>query len=314
MTRRSLARQLATLGAALTALALALAGCGLVTASAPTTVQLVVTRDFGARVLYRSDGLRASAGETMLGLLRSRLPVSVSSGGLVEGVDGIWGGPQAGTPAGSARWLYYVNGVQITSSPASTSVRPGDHIWWDLHEARQGADAAAVVGSFPEPFLNGVEGKRLPVRIECTSSSEACQTVTASLRRLSVPAAVAALGSGAAPETLRVLVGPWARIEGELAPRAMASGPSVSGVDARFSASGQTLTLLDQQGAPVQQLGAGAGLVAATRGAREAPVWIVTGTDGAGVQLAARAFDRATLEHRFAVALRPGAVIALPAR
>jgi hypothetical protein len=41
-------------------------------------------------------------------------------------------------------------------------------------------------------------------------------------------------------------------------------------------------------------------------------VWLVTGTDEQGVQLAARAFDQRTLHDRFAVALGPDGAIALP--
>ncbi|HTC72082.1 MAG TPA: hypothetical protein VK655_04290, partial [Solirubrobacteraceae bacterium] len=51
-------------------LLVALAGCGLITAAAPTTVQLLVTSEFGARVVHRSGALQASAHETVLGLLR----------------------------------------------------------------------------------------------------------------------------------------------------------------------------------------------------------------------------------------------------
>jgi hypothetical protein len=304
---------LGALGAAL--VVLVLGGCGLITASAPTAVQLVITSDFGAHALHRSGGLRARGGETMLALLRSEYPVGASAGGdVVDSIDGLSGGPEARAPGRSARWFYYVNGVPITSSPARTSVRPGDHVWWDLHDASPTAVPTAVVGSFPEPFLNGVEGKRLPVRIECASvSGYACTAVTASLRRASVPAGLAEIGSGGAPETLRVLVGPWDRIGGELAVQSIERGPRVSGVDASFSAGGQTLTLLDEQGQPVQRLNGDAGLIAATRGAKEAPVWVVTGTDDAGVELAARAFSPTALEARFAVALRPGAAIALPA-
>jgi hypothetical protein len=300
-----------------TLVVLALAGCGLITASAPTAVQLVITSDFGAHVLHRSSGLRARGGETMLALLRSEYPVGASADGdVVNSIDGLSAGPEAGASGRSARWFYYVNGVPIYSSPARTSLRPGDHVWWDLHDAGQiAAGATAVVGSFPEPFLNGVEGKRLPVRIECASvSGHACTAVTASLRRVSVPAAVAQIGSGGAPETLRVLVGPWNRVGGELAVQDIERGPRVSGVDAGFSAGGRTLMLLDEQGQPVRRLNGDAGLVAATRGAKEAPLWVVTGTDDAGVELAARAFDRAALEDRFAVALRPGGAIALPVR
>ncbi len=294
--------------------ALALAGCGLGAGPAPTTVQLLVTREYGSQVLHRSGSLSARGHETVLGLLRRELPVATTAGGrAVAAIGGLSAGRQAGHEQPLV-WLYYVNGVQVSSAPGATSVHPGDHIWWDLHEAGRAAGTTAVVGAFPEPFLNGIAGDRLPVRVECASGSgHACSVVTASLRRFGVPAAVAAIGSGGAPETLRVLVGEWARVAGELAAQSIGRGPAFSGVFARFSSAGQALTLLDAQGGAVGTLSADAGLVAATRGAGEAPLWVVTGTDAAGVELAARAFNRATLDHRFALALAPGAAIALPA-
>jgi hypothetical protein len=289
--------------------ALTLAGCGL--GGAPTAVQLLVTREFGARVLNSAGATNASAGETVMDLLMSHNSVVTSSDGhIVQGIDGLSGAPQDGQPE---NWFYYVNGVEAPRGAATTLVHPGDHVWWDLHDWSQATAIPAVVGSFPEPFLNGIEGKRLPVRIECASASGyACGKVTASLRAHGVPAAIAAIGSGAAPETLRVLVGPWMSVAGELAAQSIARGPRYSGVYARFSANGQSLTLLDEQGRPAQTLGADAGLIAATQSAKEAPVWVVTGTDGAGVSRAANAFDQATLEHRFAVALGAGGAIALP--
>jgi hypothetical protein len=294
----------------------ALAGCGLITAAAPTTVQLLVTSEFGAHVLKRSGALHASAHETVLTLLRRYYPVSLSADG--RSVQSIGGIPATTSAAGgepSAQWFYYVNGVQSSVAPAKRSVYPGDHVWWDLHDGSHSENEAALVGSFPEPFLNGVEGKRLPVRIECVSASgPACTVVSDGMRESTVPAALAAVGSGGAPETLRVIVGPWARIGGELAAEGVGRGPSVSGVYATFSSDGRTLTLLDQAGQPVRRLTSDAGLVAATQSAKEQPVWLVTGTDEAGVALAARAFNRVALADHFAVALAPGAAIALPAR
>jgi hypothetical protein len=134
----------------------------------------------------------------------------------------------------------------------------------------------------------------------------ACQTVTARLRAFGVPAAIDAIGSGGAPETLRVMVGPWRAVESDPNAEGIEHGPSASGVYARMSAGGHTLTLLDERGAPVRTLASGAGLIAATRRDEEAPVWIVTGTDSAGVSLAARAFDASTLQDHFALALAPG--------
>ena len=169
----------------------------------------------------------------------------------------------------------------------------------------------AVVGSYPEPFLNGLEGKRLPVRIECASASgSACQTVISRLRALSVPAAVSAIGSGAAPETLRVMVAPWSGLEGVLA-QELEGGLGSSGVYARFSQRGRRLELLDQEGTATQTLTSG-GLIAALLAPKEAPVWVITGTDEAGVDRAAHALDEATLANRFAVALAPSGALALP--
>ncbi len=73
------------------------------------------------------------------------------------------------------------------------------------------------------------------------------------------------------------MVGPWSQVDGDLAAQALERGPRASGVYARFSADGRTLTLLDQDGRRAQTLGAGAGLIAATASGEEAPVWVVTG-------------------------------------
>ena len=67
------------------------------------------------------------------------------------------------------------------------------------HDWSQTDDVPAVVGSFPEPFVNGHRRQTLPVRVECAVvNGYACRTVTARLRALGVPAAFAALGGGGA--------------------------------------------------------------------------------------------------------------------
>ncbi|HXN39033.1 MAG TPA: DUF4430 domain-containing protein [Solirubrobacteraceae bacterium] len=304
--RRALA---ATFG--VLALAAALAGCGLGAGSPPTAVQLLVTRDFGARVLSRDHAPNVHGEETVMSLLMRNDPVSTRyGGGFVQSIAGLAGGQEDGQPVD---WFYYVNGVEATKGAAATNVHPGDHIWWDRHDWSQAEDIPAVVGSFPEPFLNGVGGKRWPVRIECADvSGYACTTVTSRLRALGVPAAIAAVGSSGEPETLRLMVGPWNRIGGDLTAHTIAAGPRVSGVYARFSANGRTLALLDQAGSQVRTLDRDAGLIAATRNGEAAPLWVVTGTDLAGVDLAAHDFQQAILQDRFAVALSGTQATGLP--
>jgi hypothetical protein len=244
-------------------------------------------------------------------LMRNAAVTTRYGGGFVQSIDGFSGGHEAGQPVD---WFYYVNGVEAPVGAAATTVHRGDHIWWDRHDWSQTDSVPAVVGSFPEPFLNGVEGKRLPVRIECSSlSSDPCRTVAAQLRALGVPAALAGIGPGGEPESLHILVGPWSAVRGAQGTETVEKGPGASGVYARISAHGGSITALDEQGRTVRTLAANSGLVAATRFEEEAPVWLVTGTDEAGVELAARAFDRRSLENRFALALEPGgAALALP--
>lgn len=286
-------------------LAVALAGCGLGAGPAPSAITLTVTRDFGAHTVRAMGPPSVHGQETVMSLLMRNATVTTRfGGGFVQSVDGSSGGSTGGQPRD---WFYYVNGVQAPQGAAATNVHPGDHIWWDLHDWGQTDSVPAVIGSFPEPFLNGIDGKRLPVRIECaTVSSAPCQTVSSRLRALGVPAALAAIGPGDEPETLRVLVGPWTALRGDPAAHQIELGPRSSGVYARFAASGATLALLDEQGAVGRTLTTGAGLIAATRYGEEAPAWVITGTDTAGVQLAAQSLDETTLADRFAVALAPG--------
>ncbi len=290
---------------------LALAGCGLGAGATPGGVRLMITRDFGTRVLHTSAHPKVSGQETVMSLLLRNYSVQNRfGGGFVESIDGTGGGEAGGHPLD---WFYYVNGVEAQKGAADTDVHRGDSIWWDLHDWSATEDVPAVVGSYPEPFVHGTGGKRLPVRVECArAAGSACQAVSARLQQAGVPAATGALGAGGGPELLRVLVGPWRELRLERLLQPLESGPRASGVYAKPNASGTQLVLLDPDGHPVRTLGAGSGLVAATAGQERVPIWAVTGTDPAGVSLAAGALDAATLRNRFAVAVTAAGAQPLP--
>ncbi|TMM19729.1 MAG: DUF4430 domain-containing protein [Actinobacteria bacterium] len=279
-----------------------LTGCGLGAGPAPGGVHLTVTRDFGSTSLRSWSAPRVRGQETVMSLLLRNAAVGTRyGGGFVQSIDGVAGGREDGRPVD---WFYYVNGREAPQGAASTNVNPGDYIWWDRHDWSQTDHIPAVVGSFPEPFLNGIAGKRLPVRIECAVvAGRPCRTVTSRLRAEGVPAAVAALQGGGAPLTLRVLVAPWKMLKSDPVAGAIQRGPAASGVFARFAADGSTLTLLDPDGRPTDTLRAGAGLIAATASEEHAPVWVISGTDAAGLEHAASSFDQPTLQDRFAVAV-----------
>jgi hypothetical protein len=284
----------------------ALGACGLGAGPAPGGVHLTVTRDFGATVMRSWSAPSVRGEETVMSLLMRNATVSTRySGGFVQSIDGVEGGHERGEPVD---WFYYVNGVEASLGASSTKLHSGDHIWWDERDWSQAAHVPAVVGSYPEPFLNGIGGKRLPVRVECAQvGGGACRTVTSRLRTTGVPAAVAALGTGIDAHTLRVLVAPWALLKGEPAAAALQKGPAASGVYARFSADGRTLTPLYRDGRAAPALGPASGLIASTAREESAPIWVVTGTDAAGTESAARAFGAGALANRFAVTVAGGA-------
>jgi hypothetical protein len=260
----------------LLAAALLLAGCGVGQTGHQAPAKLTITRDMGAVTVRESE---VEGGQTVGAVLHDR-------------------------PVG-ARWL---NGV---AAGDDAEVHGGDQLWADAAPAS--ARTPAVVGSFPEPFLHGIDGKRLPVRIECADArGAACRQVGDRLTSYDIPAARGGLQTARADETLRVLVGPWTALRPDPAVNALERGPRASGVYARIAPDGRSIAVLDASGRITKTLGAGSGLVAVTKLPDDRPTWVVTGTDVAGVASAARAFEEGTLEHRLALAVSDDLPVALP--
>jgi len=304
---RTVASALATLAAVLTVAGVA--GCGLGPGPGTGNVTVTVTRGFGHRVLRQISEGSVPGSETVMRMLQRRFRVSTRyGGGFVQSIDGA-----AGDSSGHD-WFYYVNGVEAPQGAATTAVHRGDRIWWDLHDWYHTDSVPAVVGSFPEPFVHGVGGKRLPTVIECAPGNErACTEVSAEMRATGVPVASQLLGTGSGTESLALLVGTWAQLRPTIVSALIAKGPGRSGVYARFSGSApSTLQLLDPEGRPGRTLGAGAGLVAATRDHVSQPTWVVTGTDTTGVAAAAASLTPARLRNRFALAVQGASYIPVP--
>lgn len=299
--------------AAPAALALACAGCGLGSGKAPGGVHLTVTDRFGTRPVARTGSPSIAGDETVMRLLQRNAKVRTRySGGFVQSIDGLSAGRPGGRPVD---WFYFVNGIEAPQGAAKTHVDQGDRIWWDRRDWGVTPHVPAVVGSFPEPFLHGVGGKRLPVRVECGVPGGAdCGLVTKSLLKLGVPAANATVATSPGKESLRLLVGPWRTLRVDSGVAQLRRGPKVTGVYARVVDDGHTIETLDQRGGLVRRLGAGTGLIAALELGDAGTFWVVTGTDDAGAASAARAFadGESALGDKFALAISADRAIALP--
>ncbi len=291
-------RALAAAAAAITAVAVA--GCGLGSGPGTGDITVTVTRGFGTERIGAITVARVPGSETVMRILERRFAVQTRyGGGFVESID-----RRAGSGS-QMDWFYYVNGIQAPHGAAATSLHRGDHVWWDLHDWSATDTIPAVVGSFPEPFVNGNGGKRLPVTLECAADVRAaCASATNALNAAHIPFASQYIGTGSGSDTLGIVVGTWADLRPEVAAGLIDHGPSASGVYARFSGDGRSLALLDPAGHTVRTIGAGAGLVAATADSQSEPTWIVTGTDAAGVAAAAAALTPSRLHDHFALAVQ----------
>ncbi len=265
----------------------ALAGCGASANTSSDEISITVTRDFGADDVVALE----------------RVP---SAGGLARIFERH--------PNRRGAQSLFVNGILADEAASELTVQGGDRVWLDQHEAGAAREIRAVVGAFPEPFLRGSDGRRLPVRVECDDPrGGACAAVADKLVGLGVVAGRSIISRSAADETLRILVAPWKRLRGrEFEADSIDAGPRASGVYARFDASAERLLVLGPGGDVARTLGDGAGLIAATRQTGRQPVWFVTGTDEAGVAAAARALDESVLADRFALAIADDLPVAVP--
>jgi hypothetical protein len=292
------------------ALTLAIAGCGLGPGRGTSQVTLTVTRAFGAMRVASIQQRRVPGSETVMRMLQRSFRVSTRyGGGFVESINGLSGS------SSKLDWFYYVNGIEAPVGAAATAVHRGDRIWWDLHDWSASLNTPAVVGSFPEPFLHGVGGKRFPTTLECAPDvSAACKRVGSELAGVGIPVASQLIGTGSGADTLGVVVGTWRDLRSELVARLIERGPAVSGIYARFDPGGASLALLDPHGRVVETLRSGAGLIAATAQASSKPIWLITGTDPAGVRAAASALTAARLRDHFALAVHGSADLPIPLR
>jgi Domain of unknown function (DUF4430) len=300
--------------------ALAAAGCGLGPGADVGSVQLTVTREYGrVPILQRSPEAKES--DTVMRLLEANAEVETRyGGGYVHSIDGVAEDERGGDPYD---WFFYVDGTESPVGAAEAQAEGGERIWWDYRDWSATDHVPAVVGSWPAPFVSGVEGRRSPVVVECAGakrgsvagSSRAREPgvdwgdACAATRRALVGEGVE-LASGSPQGAIRVLVGPWQRLREDPAARLVEAGPAESGVYAVFR--GSELVALDESGAEAQRLGPEAGLVAATSRYGGPPVWLVSGGTAAAVRAAAGLLDGEDLRDHYAVAIEDGKVTPLP--
>jgi hypothetical protein len=287
-----------------------LAGCGVGFGPGESSgeAELAVTRDYGSQVLLEKQVGPLNQSSTALRLLDQNAEIETSYGGaFVDSIESI----SSESGSRSRDWFYFVNGIAAERGAAEFVIEPGDRMWWDYRDWTDAMDINAVVGAFPAPMKGGYDGVRWPVSVDCLSVRPACDEVS---RRLEEAGVELGPESTAGPDVLRVLVGKWAEVGRDEVAAELEKGPSASGIFAGFVGGGGRTRLvgLDSQADPAVDFGRESGLVAALRRGNAPPLWLVTGTDPAGVGSAAAALAGEKLKGRYAAAVSPEGVFSLP--
>lgn len=284
-----------------------LAGCGGPRESSATTVDgIALDRGpvVGEREGGRSPGVRALSARTAkpIAKLRDDLRASMFREKEDEG----------------ATFTPYLNGLLPALGEAELAY-PGDRVGWVPRDvADTGATPSAVVGLFPAPFTTRFTAKRrfYPVRIQCADvRSAACDATEQSLLEEDVRVTTSNLSDQASRGVVRLVVGPWATIRGSFVQGRLGDALAIEqpgerngygvSIDAKGTAIEQGAVFGEAAGAAAPR-GPGTGLIFALRDSLGLPVWIVTGTDEAGVTAAASSLTKAALAGRVAAIIPAG--------
>lgn len=292
--------------AALVAAALG-TGCGFGEGdSSEGDATLVVTRDYGTEAVLEATSPDPSESETVMRFLDREADIETRyGGGFVQSIEGTSAGTEGDR---TLDWFFFVNGIESEIGAAEADVLGGDRVWWDYRDWTEAMRVPAVVGAWPEPFLQASAGAgRLPVRVVCGGEEAICNAAQDALADSGVSSVIVSIGDDEASDAMRMVVGPWAEIRDDPAARLLERPPAVSGVFTRVTSDG--FATLDVES---EEAGVSEGIVAATRVGGSPPSWIVTGITAQGLDDAVASLDADLLRDHYAVATAGGRSIPLP--
>jgi len=277
------------------------------TASTPFS-RVVVTTDFGETLLVE-ETLDPMGDTTAMEALKQVAEVETAyGGGFVNAIEGLCSGYTAGHTS-KTDWFWYINGMQAKSGAGEYKLRPGDVEHWDFRDWSFHYFVPAVVGHFPEPFLHGYGGKIAPTVIVYDAGfGEEAEDLVARLGELGVTqvsskGALALTKEEKKHSNLLILGTESCNLISELN-----SGRLYARAGFFAQLKDGKIVTCDTGGGASAEYGAGYGLIQATQspwnskgiGACENVVWMVSGTDEAGVEAAVNALLETPEEFRFA--------------
>jgi len=272
------------------------------------TVRVMATQNFGQELMF-DETLEVPPGTSAMSALMKVAKVETAyGGGFVNAINGVRSG-FAGSQSMKTDWFIYINGIQSNTGALDYKLHDGDIQHWDFHDWSFHHFIPAIVGDFPEPFRHGYGGKTSSTIIAYADSLEGdAENLERRLVRLGVSNVsikrLSELSENEKESCNLLLLGTmdseplselnqvWNRL----------------GFFAHFE--NGNLVVLNTKGEVVTKYDAGVGLIQATQnpwnpkgiGACESVVWLVSGTDEAGVKDAIHALVNRYTEFQYACA------------
>jgi hypothetical protein len=128
------------------------------------TVTLVITRDFGKEIIFE-DEIKIESNSNAMTILQDAVEVETKyGGGFVHAINGI-SSQFEGSNGQKKDWFFIMNGLSCSMGAADYTVNPGDIEHWDFRDWGHYQLVPAIIGDFPQPFLNGYRGIVYPTTI-----------------------------------------------------------------------------------------------------------------------------------------------------
>lgn len=280
-------------------------------------VDLLITRDFGTRTLFaKTVGYKENA--TILDVLKSNLQIETKYGGsFINSINGLVGSTR-GANGKRQDWFNYINGICCDVGVLDYNLETAAAIWWDYHPWMMGPSIATVIGSYPEPFLHGYEGKVKPTIIMSSEDDlDLSKSLQAALKSQGVSQVKVINFNEGNLETRpgpTIVIGKWDKLKQIDYLEKLNQAYSKTGTCVYFSDKG--LELLDYSGKAAKKIDGSAGVIVATGQGLgdDSPLWLVAGTDEAGLHSAINVLTKNPdkIKHMYNAAILADKVMALP--
>lgn len=255
-------------------------------------VELLVSRNFFADILSDKK-VQVTPNDTVLDLISKNLDVEVQAGGFVKSINKISPSKINGF---DNYWFYYINGVAADVGADKYILSPGDKVYWDYHPWVNDVFIYAIVGAYPEPFVNGYRnGTKKVVIVSSEGSKNEAERLAISLKTRGVKnVEVKGLRESqiANPTQPTIVVGVWNELEKQPDLKRISSQMAKEGLFVNINSN--KFKLLDFKGKEVESYDKDIGIITATasRLGEPNPLWLVVSIDKEGLKKTVELLDK----------------------